>query len=103
MVEEKSSVTFEIKCFLDEYHITADVENRTWQREFVKADETRSPVTEERNCYSLSRLKGRDAYGADVYNRAVLNKNVMTGAAEGDFHCLTSYEILRVTGTLALT
>ena len=102
LVEEKSSVTFEIKCFLDEYHITADVENRTWQREFVKADETRSPVTEERNCYSLSRLKGRDAYGADVYNRAVLNKNVMTGAAEGDFHCLTSYEILRVTGTLAL-
>ena len=103
LVEEKSSVTFEIKCFLDEYHITADVENRTWQREFVKADETRSPVTEERNCYSLSRLKGRDAYGADVYNRAVLNRNVMTGAAEGDFYCLTSYEILRVTGTLALT
>ena len=32
LVEEKSSVTFEIKCFLDEYHITADVENRTWQR-----------------------------------------------------------------------
>lgn len=96
LVENETDIAFETKIIRRNYHITMDLENRTWERTAVGTSNSGSlDYSRVQNCRTIYECKERNAYGIELDSLAFLN-----GVTEGDNHCQESFEILRVSGTL---
>lgn len=94
LVEKETDIAIETKIVSAKYHVTADLENRTWERNALDSSSS-TDYTRVQNCRTISYCKERNAYGIELGCPAFLN-----GVTQEDNSCQHSFEILRVTGTL---